>query len=84
MIEGSTPTAAIDHAGERLLPERLAFSADITRSPAAPSETAEALPAVIVSVFGSNAGFRADSASRVVSGRMTSSESTRRSAPFSS
>ena len=74
MIDGSTPTADIDLTrASGFLPRAFAFSADITSSPAAPSETAEALPAVIVPFFGSKAGLSAESASSVVSGRITSS-----------
>ncbi len=74
MIDGSQPAADM----ERILaigafPSSFAFSADMTRSAAAPSEMAEELPAVIVPFFGSKAGLSAASPSSVVSGRITSS-----------
>ena len=47
----------------------------ITSNAAAPSESAEELPAVTVPFTGSNAGFSAASPSRLVSSRITSSKS---------
>jgi hypothetical protein len=54
-------------------PKALAFSADITSIADAPSDNADELPAVTVPSFGSNTGFKAARASRLASGRMTSS-----------
>ena len=64
MIAGSQPATAMERIFTRgLRPSALARSQLITSIAEAPSEIADDEPAVTVPPFGSNAGFRAASAS---------------------
>lgn len=74
MMEGSQPTTAIERTRARgVRPNSRALLSLITSIAAAPSDRADEVPAVTVPVTGSNAGRRVESASTVVSGRITSS-----------
>ena len=65
-------------------PSSFAFSSLITNIADAPSESAEDVPAVTVPDAGLNTGRSFDRPSTVVSGRITSSSSTKISEPSAS
>ena len=83
MIAASQPATAIERITARgFKPNACARSADMSSIADAPSDNAEDVAAVTVPPFGSNTGRNAWNASRLASGRITSSMSQLCKKPF--